>query len=176
MGRFASVDLRTPFSAALLWIALCAPGTPTRAIDGGNTGGVSFVLSARQAYDRWSSSGGLDFTDTSSTSNTSFSRFCSSQAYAPDTFGPARGFVDPLYITGEEVSDGRLFVLDSAGRDFYQLSGTVGSATGGIGGMPFDSWENAALVDTGETQHVAARTTWTGPSPPCWAARPTPLA
>ena len=30
-----------------------------------------------------------------------------------------------------------------------------GSASGGVGGMPFDSWENAALLDTGETNHVA---------------------
>ena len=124
-------------------------------IDTGNTEGVSFVISARQAYDRWSSDGGSSFTNTSNASNTSFSRFCSGQAYAPDTFGPDRGFVDQLYITGEEVSDGRLFVLDSVGRDLYQLSGTVGSAPGGIGGMSFDSWENAALIDTGETEHVA---------------------
>lgn len=124
-------------------------------VNTGDTGGVSFVLSARQAYDRWSSNGGASFTNTTSPSNTSFSRFCSSQAYAPDTFGPDRGFVDQLYITGEEVGGGRLFVLDSIARDLYQLSGTVGSASDGIGGMSFDAWENAALVDTGETDYVA---------------------
>lgn len=124
-------------------------------IDTGNTGGVRFVLRARQAYDRWSSNGGTSFTNTSNTSNTSFSRFCSAQAYAPGTFGANRGFVDQLYITGEEVSSGRLFVLDSVNRDLYQVSGVTGSAPGGIGGMSFDSWENAALVDTGETGHVA---------------------
>jgi len=124
-------------------------------IDNGNTGGVSFVLSARQAYGRWSDNGGSSFTNTSSTSNTSFSRFCSSQAYIPNTFGPDRGFVDHLYVTGEEVSGGRLFALDSINRDLYQLSGTTGSAPGGIGGMPFDAWENAALLDTGETEYVA---------------------
>ena len=31
----------------------------------------------------------------------------------------------------------------------------TGSAAGGIGGMPFDSWENAALLDTGESNHIA---------------------
>ncbi|WKD49137.1 hypothetical protein [Microbulbifer spongiae] len=124
-------------------------------INAGNTGGVSFVVAARQAYDRWSSNGGSSWTNTSSASNTSFSRFCSSQAYAPNTFGENRGFVDQLYITGEEVSSGRLFALDSANRDLYQLSGVVGSAPDGIGGMSYDSWENAALIDTGETQHVA---------------------
>ena len=127
-------------------------------INSGSTGGVSFVESARQAYDRWSSNGGTSWAKTSDTSNTSFSRFCSGQAYAPDTFGTDRGFVDHIYITGEEVSGGRLFAIDSSSRDFYQLSGVVGDASGdlgGIGGMSYDAWENAALVDTGETQHVA---------------------
>jgi hypothetical protein len=124
-------------------------------ISSGNIGGVSFVDSARQAYDRWSANGGASWTITSDTSNTEFSRFCSGQAYAPDTFGTDRGFVDEVYITGEEFSTDRLFAIDSANRDLYQLSGTVGSAPGGTGGMPFDSWENAALLDTGETSHIA---------------------
>jgi hypothetical protein len=124
-------------------------------ISSGGTGGVHFVDSARQAYDRWSADAGGSWTSTSSTSNTSFSRFCSGQAYAAHTFGTDRGFVDEVYVTGEEVGGGRLFALDSANRDLYQLSGTVGSASGGSGGMPFDSWENAALLDTGETGHVA---------------------
>jgi hypothetical protein len=125
-------------------------------ISGGTTGGVSFVVSARQAYDRWSDDGGLTFTPTSDTSNTSFNRFCSGQAYAPNTFGIDRGFVDEIYITGEEFAGtDRLFAIDSVNRDFYRLSGTAGSAPGGIGGIPFDSYENVALMDTGETDHVA---------------------
>ncbi|MGB5326462.1 MAG: hypothetical protein WBN40_13715 [Pseudomonadales bacterium] len=121
----------------------------------GNSGGIRFVFSARQAYDRWSADGGASWVGTSSAANTSFFRFCSGQSYAPDTYGVDRGFVDHIYITGEETGGGRLFAVDSVKRDFYQLSGTVGSATGGIGGMPFDAWENAALLDTGETDHVA---------------------
>jgi cysteine-rich repeat protein len=121
----------------------------------GNTGGVSFVISARQAYDRWSDDGGSSWTDTSSTANTSFNRFCSGQAYAANTFGIDRGFVDEIYITGEEFATDRLFAIDSANRDFYLLSGTAGSAPGGVGGIPFDSFENVALLDTGETSHVA---------------------
>jgi hypothetical protein len=124
-------------------------------IGSGNTGGGSFVDSARQAYDRWSADGGAGWTDTSSTANTSFARFCSGQAYAADTYGADRGFVDEVYVTGEETIGGRLFALDSANRDLYQLSGAVGSAPGGTGGMPYDAWENAALLDTGETGHVA---------------------
>jgi len=128
-------------------------------ISGGATGGGSFVTSARQAYDRWSDDGGATWTNTTNTSNTNFSRFCSGQSYLPNTFGPGRGFVDNVYITGEEsfgnASFDRLFALDLDNRDFYQLSDVAGSASGGIGGMPRDSWENAALLDTGETNHVA---------------------
>ncbi len=46
-------------------------------VSGGTTGGVTFVVSARQAYDRWSGDGGSSFTPTSDTSNTNFNRFCS---------------------------------------------------------------------------------------------------
>lgn len=121
----------------------------------GSTGGVTFVNSAWQAYDRWTSDGGTNWINTSGTTNTSFSRFCSGQSYSANTFGPGRGFVDEIYITGEEFGSDRLFALDLSNRDFYQLSGVSGSASGGIGGMPLDSWENAALLDTGETNHVA---------------------
>jgi|GEM_PF-3807753 len=125
-------------------------------INTGSTGGGSFVISAQQAYDRWSNNGGISFTNTTSVANTSFRQFCSGQSYVPNTFGAGRGFVDDVYITGEETTNGRLFALDLDNRDFYQLSGATGSAGGGgIGGMPADAWENAALIDTGETDHIA---------------------
>lgn len=124
-------------------------------ISRGTPGGVSFVTSARQAYDRWTADGGATWTPTSDPSTTQFDRFCSGQSYRPDTFGAGRGFVDDVYITGEEVGGGRLFAIDLANRDLYQLSGVAGAAGGGLGGMPFDSFENAALIDTGETGHVA---------------------
>ena len=122
----------------------------------GNTGGVTFVNSARQAYSRWSADGGATFTNTSSMANTNFGAFCSGQAYAPNTFGIDRGFVDEVYITGEEWAGSfRLFALDSVNRDLYQLSGVAGSAPGGNGGIPFDAFENVAAIDTGETDYVA---------------------
>ena len=124
-------------------------------IAGGTTGGVSFVSSAQQAYDRWSNDGGVTWIDTIDASNTTFGRYCSGQSYDPNAFGAGRGFVDYIYITGEEGGSNRLFAIDLANRDFFRLSGVSGSASGGIGGMPFDSWENAALLDTGETNHVA---------------------
>lgn len=127
-------------------------------ISSGNTAGVSFVTSAQQAYGRWTDNGGSAWTATTGISNTSFDHFCSSQSYKPDTFGAGRGFADNLYITGEEgfsTGPNRLFALDLANRDFYRLSGVTGSASGGVGGMPFDSFENAALLDSGDTNHVA---------------------
>ncbi len=60
-------------------------------ISGGTTGGVSFVRSAQQAYDRWSNDGGSSWINTTGISNTSFYRFCSGQSYDPNTFGTAPG-------------------------------------------------------------------------------------
>jgi hypothetical protein len=124
-------------------------------IGSGTTGGDSFVSSAQQAYGRWTNDGGANWTATSDVTKTAFYRFCSGQSHKPNAFGTGRGFVDNIYITGEEGSTNRLFALDLANRDFYRLSGWSGSASGGIGGMPYDPWENAALLDTGETNYVA---------------------
>jgi hypothetical protein len=48
-----------------------------------------------------------------------------------------------------------MFALDLANRDLYQLSGSVQGAGSGNAGFPYGSWENAALLDTGEKNHVA---------------------
>jgi hypothetical protein len=124
-------------------------------IGSGTTGGVNFVTSAQQAYGRWTANAGTSWINTADVTTTSFYRFCSSQLHQANSYGAGRGFADNIYITGEEGSLNRLFALDAAIRDFYQLSGVVGSAIGGIGGMPYDPWENAALLDTGDTTHVA---------------------
>jgi hypothetical protein len=65
--------------------------------------------------------------------------------------------VDECYITGEEYGDdGRLFVLDSVNRKFYLLSGQVGwDRRSGNDVIPLLSWENAALLDTGEKSNIA---------------------
>lgn len=126
------------------------------AIGTGSTGGVPFVTSAQQAYSRWTANGGTTWTPTSDVTTTTFYRFCSSQLHFANAFGDARGFADDIYITGEEGSTLRVLALDVANRDFYQVSGYAGnSGEGGIGGMPFDAYENVALLDTGETNHVA---------------------
>lgn len=73
-----------------------------------------------------------------------FSRFCSGTSHQPAAFGVGTGFVDSIYLTGEEVSGGYFYALDEATRTFWQASDLGRGA-----------WENAAMVDTGETDHVA---------------------
>lgn len=106
-----------------------------------------FVVSAQPAYERVSDDGGQSWQSGIGT----FRRFCSSQSYIKHSFGVNRGFEDTLYITGEEVPGGRLTVLYPETRDLYVLTGH----TGGPNGMPADSYENAAALDTGDTEHIA---------------------
>ncbi|MEM7625016.1 MAG: hypothetical protein AAF333_05255 [Planctomycetota bacterium] len=75
--------------------------------------------------------------------NDNFARFCSGTIYDPLSFGGGRGFADEIYITGEEIDDGRLYALDTKTDTFWEVSDV------GLG-----SWENAALVDTGLDTHV----------------------
>lgn len=77
-------------------------------------------------------------------SDSNFARFCSGTSYAPNSFGPNRGFVDELYMTGEEVNGGNFYVLDENTRELWEAT-DMGAAR----------WENGALVDTGETAFVA---------------------
>lgn len=78
--------------------------------------------------------------------NANFYRFCSATSYYPQSFGAGRGFVDTLYLTGEETSDstGRFYALDTATQTLWEAPDLGGA-----------SWENAALVDSGNTTHVA---------------------
>lgn len=113
--------------------------------------GQTFVIGARRAYQRYTLDGGTTWRSNQG----NFRRFCSSQSYSPRP----RGFVDQLYITGEETGRnpvGRLVAIQSLSRDMYVLSGVTGdSGEGGNPGIPFDSFENAAWIDTKENNHVA---------------------
>jgi hypothetical protein len=71
-------------------------------------------------------------------------RFCSGSSYVPQAFGPGRGLLDYMYITGEEVTGGKFYAIDQATRSMWEVPAL------GPG-----SWENAAQVDTGNTTHVA---------------------
>ena len=150
-ATISQVDLSlNAFKAALL----DAIATPRNEANG-LTADHRFVRSARQAYDRISDDGGASWTTTQSPADTALMRFCSSQSFRANSFGPARGFADDLYLSGNETATGRLYALDLAKRDFYQLSGVTGGDGRGLPGIPFESYENTALLDTGETGHVA---------------------
>lgn len=122
----------------------------------GSTGGVSFVNSIGRAYDLFRNKDGMLV---SSFGGREFERFCSGQVFEADTYGPNIGFVDRLYIFGEEVSnnDGRIFVIHE--KTLYLVSGNgsgnAATVQGGFNGIAYDSLENAALVSTGEEDHVA---------------------
>jgi hypothetical protein len=91
----------------------------------------------------------------------SFMWFCSGHVHEANTFGSNRGFVDRLYIFGEEASakeygKGRFFALHESTLHLISGvgSGNAVSRQGGMNGLPEDALENAAMVDTGETGHV----------------------
>ncbi len=72
------------------------------------------------------------------------SRFCSANLSPAGQFG-GRGFVDRLYLAGEETSNGRFFALDPTGSGkLYHVPAF------GLGG-----WESAVQVDTGNANTVA---------------------
>ncbi len=73
-----------------------------------------------------------------------FDRFCSGTSYPENSFGDNLGFVDNLYLTGEEVSSGKLYALQQDTRTLWEIPDA--------GSSP---WENTALIDTGNTTHVA---------------------
>jgi hypothetical protein len=67
----------------------------------GNTGGVLFVEQVGKAYDKYRNKNG---TLTTSFGGNPFTYFCSGHVHRPNEFGLGqnRGFVDTLYIFGEE--------------------------------------------------------------------------
>ncbi len=53
----------------------------------GDTSGITFVESARQAFGRYSNDLGKSFETTTRPGDIEFNKFCSGQTYAPNTFG-----------------------------------------------------------------------------------------
>ena len=82
-------------------------------------------------------SGGLAYGTMIGADNNGLDRLCSATLFEANKFSAGYGFVDRLYITGEE-SSGALYVLDPGGAVLRE------AAALGKG-----SWENVALVDTG---------------------------
>jgi hypothetical protein len=74
---------------------------------------------------------------------TGINRFCSANLISAGQFG-GRGFVNNLYLAGEETTNGRFFALDPGGANLYHVPAF------GLGG-----WESATAVDTGHADTVA---------------------
>ena len=72
-----------------------------------------------------------------------FNRFCSGSFEEANKFGTRRGFVDAIYLTGEEADEGLFYALDTETDTMYALAGL------GRGG-----WETAIQVDTGSRNTV----------------------
>ena len=152
-GNFLDCEDRVPASVTEVHINKASLQNAIKnMVERGTTGGINFVDSFGLAYDTLIDENGMQGFDF-----LSFAKFCSGQGYAPNTFAVDDGFVDQLYIYGEEIgANGRLFAIEN--KTMYQLSGAAGDASGlqeGFAGMPFDSFENAALVRTSETNNIA---------------------
>lgn len=113
--------------------------TTRRVVDGG--------LAIARMYDRT----GTVVTSTAQLELGGLDRTCSSALFEPNLWGAGRGLVDRIYIMGEETSTafghphgGTYWALDTSNGDLWALPDF------GRG-----SWENAALIDTGTTTHVA---------------------
>ena len=113
--------------------------TTRRVVDGG--------LAIARMYDRT----GTVVTSTAQLELGGLDRTCSSALFEPNLWGAGRGLVDRTYIMGEETSTsfghphgGTYWALDTSNGDLWALPD-----------LGRGSWENAALVDTGTTTHVA---------------------
>jgi sugar lactone lactonase YvrE len=107
-------------------------------IDGNTANGYqSRVLAGGLAYDQVISP------NASFSLGSGINRFCSANLVPAGQYG-GRGFVDSLYLAGEETSNGRFFALDPSSSKLYHVPAF------GLGG-----WESASAVDTGNANTVA---------------------
>jgi len=109
------------------------------------------VVDAGLAFGRMYDRTGTVVTSASQLDLGGLDRTCSGALYEPNLWGAGRGLVDRLYLFGEETSTsfghphgGTYWALDTASGDLWALPD-----------LGRGSWENAALVDTGTTTHVA---------------------
>ena len=110
--------------------------------DDASNGYQSAMISGGIAYSEIYDVNGVEVTDATQI-NKGFSRFCSSSFEQADRFGAGRGFVDNIYLTGEESDEGLFWALDTESDAIWALPGL------GRGG-----WETAVQVDTGSVNTV----------------------
>ncbi len=107
-----------------------------------SNGYQSAVISGGIAYSSIVDANGNRVTN-SAQINGGFSRFCSGSFEAANKFGKERGFVDSIYLTGEETTNGLIYALDTKTDTLIALAG-LGKA----------GWETAIQVDTGSRNTV----------------------
>lgn len=113
--------------------------------DNASNGYQSSIVSGGIAYSAIYDANGALVTNINQVEGGGFGRFCSSTYVGANSFGNGRGFVDGIYLTGEENSNvGRMWALDTATGGFWSLPG-LGRA----------GWENGTLIDTGSPDTVA---------------------
>lgn len=110
--------------------------------DDASNGYQSAVISGGIAYTSIVDAEGNLVTDAAQV-NGGFNRFCSGSFEMANRFGPGRGFVDSIYLTGEEADEGLIYGLDTAGETLHAAPG-LGRA----------GWETAIQVDTGSANTV----------------------
>ncbi|MDP4645033.1 MAG: hypothetical protein NWS71_11390 [Opitutales bacterium] len=129
IGSFSRVDLDV--AALKDWIALGIPNnTNSNQVQRPSAVVMSFGLG-------WSSVDSASVT-------TALDNPCSANAWLANTFGEGRGFADDLYLLGEELEAGSIWVMDLSDNKLYQA---VDLGAG--------RWENATPIDTGRTDTIA---------------------
>jgi hypothetical protein len=112
--------------------------------DDPSNGFQSVILSGGIAYSTIYDDTGTDVTG----SFEGFDRFCSAGFFSGGSgaghFASGSGFVDDIFLTGEEADQGLMWSLDTASGDIW-----AAPALGRAG------WENATLVDTGNAGTTA---------------------
>lgn len=110
--------------------------------DNASNGYQSSVIAGGIAYDTIIDAAGNRVTSAAQL-NGGIARFCSSSLEEANKFGPRRGFVDQIYLTGEESDEGLFYALDTKTDTLHALPG-LGRA----------GWETAIQVDTGSRNTV----------------------
>lgn len=116
-------------------------------IDKASRSVVDTGLAIARMYDR----SGNVVTSASQLEMDGLDRTCSGSLYEPNQWGAGRGLADRIYLFGEETSTsfghphgGTFWALDTSNGDLWALPD-----------LGRGSWENATLVDTDTTTHVA---------------------
>ncbi len=101
------------------------------------------IVGAGAAYSTIYDRAGVEVTSASQLDFGGFNRFCSSALTEANQFGGNNGFVDRIYLSGEERGGGSMWAVDT---DTHEIWGVPAMGRGGR--------ENATQIDTGNENTV----------------------